>query len=315
MTMLPPYSRIAVLGGGAWGTALGARRHSRRDAIPFCGRAKTMWWPGIAQAGENKRFLPGVTLPKTLRVTGALAEAVRADALLLVVPAQVLADFAHTLAPLIAPGTPLVICAKGIEKEHRQAGERSAGGGHAAGRRPAILSGPSFARDVAKGLPTAVTIARDRRCGGALAGQPEFAGLPALCQRRHHRRGVGRRRQECLCHRLRRGRRPGPGRECARRPAGAQLRRTGAAGRSAGRQARNPDGPFGPGRSGADRHQQELAQFFLRHRIGPGQDRVAELEAPGHPLAEGVATAPALVKRARARSMSNFPLPRRWRIF
>ena len=82
-----------------------------------------MWWPDIAKAGENKRFLPGVHLPKTLRVTGALEDAARADALLLAVPAQVLADFARTLAPLIAPGMPLVICAKGIEKNHRPAGE------------------------------------------------------------------------------------------------------------------------------------------------------------------------------------------------
>ena len=73
-------------------------------------------------------------------------------------PAQLLADFAHTLAPLIAPGAPLVICAKGIEKNTgRLVNEVLAEAVPLA--TPAILSGPSFARDVAKGLPTAVTIA------------------------------------------------------------------------------------------------------------------------------------------------------------
>ncbi|RZL05049.1 MAG: glycerol-3-phosphate acyltransferase, partial [Rubrivivax sp.] len=107
---ISPYSRIAVLGAGAWGTALALAAHT-------AGRSVTLWvreadvLDSIRAGGEN-RFLPGVTLPRDLAATGDLAEAAKADALLLVVPAQVLHGFAQQIAPLVAPGTPLVICAK-----------------------------------------------------------------------------------------------------------------------------------------------------------------------------------------------------------
>jgi glycerol-3-phosphate dehydrogenase (NAD(P)+) len=97
-------------------------------------------------------------LPNDLVVTGDLAQACQAQALLLVVPAQVLHSFADTLRPLLKPGQPVVICAKGIEKNSGKLVTEVA-----AEALPdaalAILSGPSFARDVAVGLPTAVTIA------------------------------------------------------------------------------------------------------------------------------------------------------------
>jgi glycerol-3-phosphate dehydrogenase (NAD(P)+) len=99
-------------------------------------------------------------------VTGDLAEAARADALLLVVPAQVLHGFADSLRPHLSPGTPLVICAKGIEKDSGKLVTEVAAEA-LPGAALAILSGPSFARDVALGLPTAVTIAAQ----GALAAQ------------------------------------------------------------------------------------------------------------------------------------------------
>ncbi len=151
-----PFSHIAVLGAGAWGTALAL-------ASLAAGRKTTLWvreddvLATIHERGEN-RFLPGVSLPKELIATGDLAQAAKADALLLVVPAQVLHGFADRLKPLIAPGTPLVICAKGIElgsgKLVTEVLAQAAPQAQAA-----ILSGPSFARDVARGLPTAVTIA------------------------------------------------------------------------------------------------------------------------------------------------------------
>lgn len=151
-----PFSHIAVLGAGAWGTALALAAHT-------AGRKTTLWVReddvlADIKAGRGNRFLPGFDLPKDLIVTGDLAEAAQADALLLVVPAQVLHGFADTLKPHLRSGRPLVICAKGIEQ----------GSGKLVtevlmGALPdaaiAILSGPSFARDVARGLPTAVTIA------------------------------------------------------------------------------------------------------------------------------------------------------------
>ncbi|PYF01892.1 glycerol-3-phosphate dehydrogenase (NAD(P)+) [Rhodopseudomonas faecalis] len=153
MTMM---SSIAVLGGGAWGTAL----------AQTCARAgrKVMLWEhdaGNAQQLANAReslFLPGVKLEPAIQVTRDLAEAARADAILLVIPAQVLRAVVSQLAPLIAPRTPLIACAKGIERgTHRFMTEIIAECAPEAV--PAILSGPSFAADVARGLPTAVTIA------------------------------------------------------------------------------------------------------------------------------------------------------------
>ncbi|UYO49306.1 NAD(P)-dependent glycerol-3-phosphate dehydrogenase [Rhodopseudomonas palustris] len=158
---------IAVLGGGAWGTAL-AQTAAR------AGRNVTLWEhdAGNAEhliAARESRFLPGVRLEPSIQVTRDLAEAARADALLLVVPAQVLRQVVTSLQPLIAPRTPLVACAKGIEHgTHRFMTEIIAEAAPAA--IPAILSGPSFAADVARGLPTAVTIAAtDAACAQALA--------------------------------------------------------------------------------------------------------------------------------------------------
>jgi glycerol-3-phosphate dehydrogenase (NAD(P)+) len=151
-----PLSHIAVLGAGAWGTALAL-------AADAAGRSVTLWVREAdvladIRAGRGNRFLPGVTLPSPLAVTGDLAEAARADALLLVVPAQVLHGFADSLRLHLRAGQPLVICAKGIEKGTgklvTEVAEQALPGAALA-----ILSGPSFARDVAQGLPTAVTIA------------------------------------------------------------------------------------------------------------------------------------------------------------
>ncbi len=148
--------KIAVLGGGAWGTALAL-------TAARAGRAVTLWEhdPGNAEQLETRResrFLPGVKLDDAITVTRDLSQAVGADAVLLVVPAQVLRNVVTGLAPSLAKGTPLVACAKGIEHgTHKFMSEIIA---ECAGNAvPAILSGPSFAADVARGLPTAVTIA------------------------------------------------------------------------------------------------------------------------------------------------------------
>jgi glycerol-3-phosphate dehydrogenase (NAD(P)+) len=149
-------SSIAVLGGGAWGTALAL-------TAARAGRDVTLWEHDAtnAQQLQNAReslYLPGVTLDPAIKVTRDLAEAARAEAILLVVPAQVLRQVVTALKPLIAAGTPLVACAKGIEHgTHRFMTEIIAE--CAPNAVPAILSGPSFAADVARGLPTAVTIA------------------------------------------------------------------------------------------------------------------------------------------------------------
>ncbi len=297
MTMLSPYSRIAVLGGGAWGTALAISAvNAGRDTILWAREDDVV--AGIAESGENRRFLPGVALPRTLSVTGALAEACRADALLLVVPAQLLSGFARTLAPLIAADTPLVICAKGIERETgRLMNEVLAEAVPLA--TPAILSGPSFARDVAKGLPTAVTIAArddiakrlqvslnslsfrpyasDDVTGVALGGAAK--NVYAIACGVVEGLGLGENARAALLAR-----------------SFAELARLGEA---LGARRETLMGLSGLGDLVLTATSKSSRNFSFGVELGRGKS-VGELDAPGHPLAEGVATAPALIKRARA---------------
>ncbi len=151
-----PFDRIAVLGGGAWGTALA-------NVTARSGRKVTLWEHEAANAEQlaqqrESRFLPGVRIEDAVAVTRDLAEAARAEAILLVVPAQAMRSVVKALAPAIAPRTPIIACAKGIEHgTHKFMTEVIAE--CAPDATPAILSGPSFAADVARGLPTAVTLA------------------------------------------------------------------------------------------------------------------------------------------------------------
>ena len=150
------FDRIGVVGGGAWGTAL-AQTAAR------AGRSVTLWEYDAVNAAHladkrESKFLPGVKLNDAIAVTVDLGVVARNEAILLVVPAQAMRATLTALAPVIAPGTPLIACAKGIERgTHKFMTEIVAECAPAA--LPAILSGPSFAADVARGLPTAVTIA------------------------------------------------------------------------------------------------------------------------------------------------------------
>lgn len=147
------YESVGVIGAGAWGTALAF-------AAAQAGRRVTLWAretavvDAIRDTRENRDFLPGVTLPETITATNDIARAASAEALLVVVPAQ------HLRASVqgLAKGKPLVLCAKGIEKTTGKLLTEVLSE-IAPECEPAILSGPSFARDVARGLPTAVTVA------------------------------------------------------------------------------------------------------------------------------------------------------------
>ena len=157
--------KIGVIGGGAWGTALA--QVAARGGAPVTLWARESEVVGaINDAHENTRFLAGVALSPSIRATSALADLADCDALLVVVPAQ------HVRAVLTdtpVGKTPLVLCAKGIE-----AGTRLLVGEVARALHPAapiaVLSGPTFAHEVAAGLPTAVTLAcADPAIGAALA--------------------------------------------------------------------------------------------------------------------------------------------------
>jgi len=159
--------RIAVVGAGAWGTALA-------NCAARAGRDVTLWARDAAVVAqltttrENPR-LPGVRVDPRVAATGAIADVKQADAVLLAVPAQDSATAAIALAPHIRIDAPIVACAKGIERgTHRFMTEIIAETNP--GVLPAILSGPSFATDVARGLPTAVTLAcADEAIAAALA--------------------------------------------------------------------------------------------------------------------------------------------------
>src|SRR5690348_1398899 len=148
--------RISVLGGGAWGTALA-------QTCARAGRDVLLWEFDRTNAEHletqrESRFLPGVKLEDQIAITRDLKDAADADAILLVVPAQAMRSVLVALAPALKDGTPLIACAKGIEHgTHKFMTEIVVE--HAPNALPAILSGPSFASDVARGLPTAVTIA------------------------------------------------------------------------------------------------------------------------------------------------------------
>jgi glycerol-3-phosphate dehydrogenase (NAD(P)+) len=151
------FQSVTVLGGGAWGTALA-------QVAAAAGRRVLIWArePEVVQtvneAGENSLFLPGVRLNEAVRATADIGDAARSNLVLAAPPAQHMRAVLRSLRPHLPPGAPIVLCAKGVERgslalmtEVLAAEIPDAGA--------AVLSGPGFAKDVARGLPTATTIA------------------------------------------------------------------------------------------------------------------------------------------------------------
>jgi glycerol-3-phosphate dehydrogenase (NAD(P)+) len=158
--------RIGIIGAGAWGTALAmAARRAGREVV--------LWArdPALAKEiearRENPRYLPEIPLDPAIRITAELAEAATCDALLLVTPAQALRTIAGQLAPHLGPARPLVVCSKGIERGSGQLMTEVLAEA-LPGRATAVLSGPTFALEVARGLPTAVTLAAEDAALGAV---------------------------------------------------------------------------------------------------------------------------------------------------
>ena len=160
--------RIGVVGGGAWGTALAqALRQHGRTVVLWAREPEVIEDVNVRRI--NSAFLPGVALADGITATGDLADIAAQDVILLVAPTQHVRSVAAGLKGRLAHGSTVVICAKGLEQ--------------ASGKllvdvlaealpeaQPAVLSGPSFAADVARGLPTALTLATaDQAAGRALA--------------------------------------------------------------------------------------------------------------------------------------------------
>ena len=149
--------RIGIVGGGAWGTALALVAARAGRAVDLWARdAQTI--TAINQHRENARRLPGIKLDANISATDDLTRALTAEAILLAVPAQSIRAVTTLCAVNVSSATPVIVTAKGLE---RGSGKRMTQvvAETLPQAIPAVLSGPSFATDVARHLPTAVTIA------------------------------------------------------------------------------------------------------------------------------------------------------------
>jgi len=150
------FSRIGVLGAGAWGTALAySTQQAGRDVLIWSREEEVA--EALSAGKGNPVFLPGVDLP-AIPATSSLDKIAEVDAILAVVPAQFARSVYQQLKPSLPDGIPFALCSKGVEQ-----GSLKLMAEVLAETLPespvAVLSGPSFAKDVAKGLPTAVTLA------------------------------------------------------------------------------------------------------------------------------------------------------------
>ena len=151
------YQSVGVIGAGAWGTALAQTAAS-------AGRSVTLWSfeqdvaDAINDKHENTIYLPEVALDPSIMATTAMSDLDACDAILAVAPAQHLRRVLESFLPFAQPGVPIALCAKGIEQSSLSM-MTDVLAETIPGAVPAVLSGPSFAIDTAKGLPTAVTLA------------------------------------------------------------------------------------------------------------------------------------------------------------
>ena len=168
--------RVGVIGAGAWGTALAAAAcRAGRDVVLWALEEDVV--ESINSRHVNALFLPDVALDQAIRATNDAAEAVDADLVLLVAPAQHLRAVCETLAPNWTGGVPAVICSKGIERGSNVL-MTDVIADTLPSAPPMVLSGPTFAKEVAEGLPSAVTVAcADPAVGDQVAtaiGTPTF---------------------------------------------------------------------------------------------------------------------------------------------
>jgi len=285
-----------VVGAGAWGTALAL-------VAARAGRNVTLWsrepevTNSIRTTSENAIFLPGVPLPDNIVATANIMEAASTEAVLVVAPAQHVRSVAADLARTLAMGTPLVLCAKGIERGSgklltevlREAAPQA---------EPAILSGPSFARDVAHDLPTAITIAAKKDVAFRLTATLGHASFRPYAS--EDLTGVALGGAAKNVYAIGCGIVAGMGlgenaRAALLTRSFAELCRLGTA---LGARNETLMGLSGLGDLVLTATSLSSRNYSFGFRLGGGE-AIAKLEAPGHPLAEGVETAAALVERGR----------------
>jgi glycerol-3-phosphate dehydrogenase (NAD(P)+) len=152
-----PFETVAILGAGAWGTALAQVTAAAKRAVTIWAREPEVV-EGINTAQENPLFLQGVRLNPVIRATDDLEDAAEAELILAVPPAQHMRSVLRALKPHVKHGQAIVLCAKGVERGSL-ALMTDVLAEEVPGAMPAVLSGPGFAKDVARGLPTATTVA------------------------------------------------------------------------------------------------------------------------------------------------------------
>ncbi|HXV77553.1 MAG TPA: NAD(P)H-dependent glycerol-3-phosphate dehydrogenase, partial [Candidatus Polarisedimenticolaceae bacterium] len=163
----PGGGPVAIIGGGAWGTALSIQLARNGWAVRLWIRESELV-ERVRARRDNPIYLPGVRIPHEVSAHDTLAGAVDgADLVLMTVPSQFARPIYHSLGALLAPALPIVVACKGIEEGTLalplEAAREELGSEH----RLAILSGPSFAAEVAEGRPTAIVVA---------ASEPGLAG-------------------------------------------------------------------------------------------------------------------------------------------
>ena len=291
-----PYDICAVIGAGAWGTALAI--------VAAVNCRKVLLWArepevlvDIAASRENHRFLSGIRLSDPIDPIADLHRVAEAEAILLVAPAQHVRAIASALNSVVRQGVPVVLCAKGIElgtgKLMTEIIRETLPGAS-----PAILSGPSFARDVAQGLPTAVTVAAMpadvRRLQATLSG-PGFRPYASEDLIGVALGGAAKNVYAIAC-----GMVEGAGYGESARAAlvsrsFAELMRLGSA---LGARPETLMGLSGLGDLVLTATSANSRNYAFGLALGQGAS-VGDLLNAGRPLAEGAATAPALVARAR----------------
>ncbi|MCE3232083.1 MAG: glycerol-3-phosphate acyltransferase [Rickettsiaceae bacterium] len=160
--------KIGIIGAGAWGTALAVSSSNAGNEVLLWSHGEKVV-QSINNYHENKRYLSGIKLPASIKATDNLAEVVESDMLLMVIPAQKLREVCLNIKTVFLKNSvPLVICCKGIEQ-----GTRKLMSEVIAEILPdnpvAVLSGPNFAAEIAKGLPACATLAcTDEKLGTEL---------------------------------------------------------------------------------------------------------------------------------------------------
>jgi glycerol-3-phosphate dehydrogenase (NAD(P)+) len=293
-----PYERISVVGAGAWGTALASiAAHGGRRVSIWAREPEVV--ESINTAHVNAPFLPGIALPASLEATSDLAKAADAEAILLAAPAQHLRATLDELRLHLKPKTPIVLAAKGIETASGKLVTEVLSDTIPEAE-VAILSGPSFAKDAARGLPTLVAIAARMeialRLQATLGAAPSFRPYVSDDIAGVALGGAAKNVYAIACGMVDGAKLGESARAGLLARSFAELLRLGAA-----MDARSETlmGLSGLGDLVLTATSMSSRNFALGVALGSGK-RLSDLLAPGKPLAEGVATAPALVARGKS---------------